>query len=139
MRTILKYDLEGNFLEEITADTLKSLSEKEGVSSSLLLDNLKGRNSTCNNFQYMEKTDKIRLNIPSAYHLKTGRPDKPLVKLYKGKIISVYNTLNEASYKNRISVLEILSCLQGTRKVNGFSFAWVEKIKEKKQINNELV
>ena len=121
-----KYDLEGNLLE-VTQGSYVDVSKYFNVNYNGLLDNIKGRVNTCENFQFVLINDITRPKIASVYHLETSKSKGAVIKKYKGKVICVYNTLKEASVKNRIGENLIVNAIKNKGITNTFSFEWLEK------------
>lgn len=121
-----KYDLEGNLLE-VYEGNYTSISKYFNVNYNGLLDNVKGRVNTCENFQFVLINDVTRPKIASIYHLETSKSKGAVIKKYKGKVISVYNILKDASIKNRIDEQLIVNAIKNKGVTNTYSFEWLEK------------
>lgn len=121
------YDLEGHLLEVFDVKNASELATKLKIPISSLHKVLKGTNISTNGRQFknvlLEK--EIRKNIGDVtYFSKYGNGGNvPVIKYYKGKVITVYKSISEASEKNSIQIDVISKCLTGTRKTAG-GFEW---------------
>lgn len=127
MKTYIKYDLEGNFLESFEVESVKELSKLLGCDINTLYDHLNNRNVSCNNLQIKQLTsDRLIKKIGSVYSITTGKQANPIIKRYNGKLISCYTDINEASIKNNIPVNLINGSIENNGKTGGFNFEFIK-------------
>lgn len=124
---IAMYDLEGHLLEVFDVKNVSQLAKKLKIPPSSLHKVLNGSNISTNGYQFknilLEK--EIRKNIGDVtYFSKYGNGGNiPIIKYYKGTVITVYKSLTEASEKNSIEIDRISKCLNNKAKTAG-GFEW---------------
>ena len=126
MREIVKYDLEGNFLENVSAKNLTELAIDLNISYTTLSDCLNGRILSCSNFQFRNKTDRCPTKIGDITDINRGLQGKLVIKKYNGSIIASYKDVNEASRKNNISATEIYYAIRVGSITNEYTFKYGE-------------
>lgn len=123
---ILKYDLEGNFLESYDVCSLVELSNLLNLNYTSLTDNLKKRNLSCCSFQFIKKeSDRVLENIGDVTSILRGAKEKPVVKKYKGKFISFYTSVKQASEKNNLPYSKVQYSIKTGKDIKGFKFLYV--------------
>lgn len=129
-RVILQYDLEGNFLREWESYTLAAIGIQLGIDSTDLSRAINNQIETAGNFQWrVQDRGRIPTRISQAYDVLGSRVEIKVAKYYSGRLISVYDSINEAAYKNRVSEADISRELSnpGTySNIGGFTFKKIE-------------
>lgn len=122
---IAMYDLEGNFLEVFeNLGSVRDLERELKIPQSSLNNCLKGKiNSTINRQFRLVYSDKILTKIGDVSDSTQGKSNRIIVKMYKGKIVSTYNTLKEAALKNGLNESCISRCLDDKQRKSG-GFQW---------------
>ena len=126
---IAMYDLEGHLLEVFDATTLKELEDKLKLPHASMYSCLNNRQHQVNNRQFKElkgsrralkKIGDIHMNVNSSTEYKV------VLKKYKKKTISAYNSLIDAALKNNVDQSSLSLCLTGkTKTCGGFEWEYV--------------
>jgi hypothetical protein len=128
MVSIIKYDLEGNYLETITDENINRICLKLKVDSSTMRRALRGHLLTCGNFQYRELDPNIKPQdkIGSVYDLNGAFSNKIIGKYYNSRLICTYSSLKEAAEKNKLDKGNIQKCISGNiYQTGGFVFKYL--------------
>lgn len=130
MKVILQYDLEGNLLEEHDL-TKTEIANMFGVTHVAIGQAVTGQVLSVAGFQWREVTKSSRkcARVGPVYDLIGADATLKIAKYYKGRLISVYDGLDDAAYKNRIDRQVIYRMTISTMEVepiNGFIFKKIE-------------
>jgi hypothetical protein len=123
---IAMYDLEGHLLEVFEVNTIVELEKQLKIPQGNLNKVLKGGHNATNARQFREimGNGPARKLIGNAVNAsKKGQKYIPVIKYYKGNLITVYKSLEEASKKNIVGIEDISKCINGKRKTAG-GFEW---------------
>lgn len=128
MKKICVYDLEGNYLKSFTDSTYKDIELDLKLENGSISMCFKNRVHKSGVYQFREyNIDRTPLkNINEVYSiLRNSNTNKPVAKYFEGNVISVYNSILEASLKNDIHVSNIRLALKSK---TGYSsgFIWKE-------------
>lgn len=120
------YDLEGHLLEVFEVNTIVELEKKLKIPQGSLNKVLEGSHNSVNARQFREvhknaAAIKTIGNVMNA--TKNAQKKIPVVKYYKGNLITVYKSLQEASEKNIVGIEDISKCVNRKRKTAG-GFEW---------------
>jgi hypothetical protein len=120
---ILQYDLEGNFLREWDIPQTH-IAEKLNIDHSDLNRAVLNKMETAGGFQWrVSDRGRTPSKISQAYEVYAGMREVPVKKYYQGRFICVYNSMQEAAYKNRIDISNVSRVVSGEeRDINGFTF-----------------
>ena len=127
------YDIEGNFLEKVTTNTVKELSEHLMCDYTVLHDHLHKRLLSVNKqFQVMVVRDnRIREKAGDLSEALLCSNNKPVFKFYKGRFICFYPSLQKASEKTGIDLSSISRCCnRELSSAGGFVFAFADSSTE---------
>ena len=120
---ILKYDLEGNYLDTHEVTNLKEVSTLLNLNYTSFIDHLKKRNISCSGFQFIEKeSDRILQNIGDVSYIVRGMAEKPITKKYKGRFICSYKSIKDACDKNNLKSGSIQHSIKTGADINGLTF-----------------
>ena len=130
MIEIAKYDLEGNFLEEIKGENYRQVALQLGIDASSLMNNIEGTVLTCENFQYKCKNTKgvYFFKLPEVWNINNaGHLNKVIGKYYKNRLICTYTNLQEASERNKVDKAQLSRCLNNKNKsAGGYSWKYID-------------
>lgn len=123
-RTVLQYDLEGNYLYTWEQRTIRHIAECLSIDETDLSRAINNKIETAGNFQWrVQDRDRVPMKISQAYDVMGSMPEIPIAKYYNDRLISTYNSIKEAAYKTRLDDSGISRCINGEEKqVNGFVF-----------------
>lgn len=120
---ILKYDLEGNYLDTHEVTSFKEASTLLNLNYTSFIDHLKKRTVSCSGFQFIEKqSDRILENIGDVSNIVRGMTEKPVTKKYKGRFICSYKSIKDASDKNKLKSGSIQHSIKTGADINGLTF-----------------
>ncbi len=125
---IAMYDLEGHLLEVFKGNTYQDIIDllpvKSGIKSvSSIQKVVKGERNFAGSYQFREVvSDRPLHKIGSCTKLKKTT-EIPIHKYYKGKYITTYRNIKDASDMNNIDNSNISDCLKAKRKSAG-GFEW---------------
>jgi hypothetical protein len=126
---IAMYDLEGHLLEEFDVTTLKELEDKLKLPQASMHSCLNNRQHQVNNRQFKElKGSRVALKKIGDIHMNVNSSTeyKVVLKKYKKKTISAYNSLIDAALKNNVDQSSLSLCLTGkTKTCGGFEWEYV--------------
>jgi len=126
---IAMYDLEGHLLEVFDATTLKELEDKLKLPQASMHSCLNNRQHQVNNRQFKElKGSRVALKKIGDIHMNVNgsKEYKVVLKKYKKKTISAYNSLIDAALKNNVDQSSLSLCLTGkTKTCGGFEWEYV--------------
>ena len=119
------YDLEGNLLETVNGASYADVAVQLGMSPQSVLDCLKNRIRQSGGFQlrYVSEDNPVWDTIGDITNA-TRRQD-PFLKIYKGRVIAMYDSLEEAEKKSKVSAGSISRCLSGEIQKAG-KYDWVK-------------
>ena len=127
---IAMYDLEGHLLEVFDVTTYKQLEDELKLPQASIHSCLKNKQHQANNRQFKElKGSRVALKKIGDIHMNVNGSTeyKVVLKKYKGKTISAYNSLNDASLKNNVDQSSLSLCLTGkTKTCGGFEWKYAE-------------
>lgn len=125
---VAMYDLEGHLLEVLEGDTYQDIIDllpfKSGINSTSSIQKVvKGQLNFAGSYQFREFVSEKPLHkIGSCTKLKKTT-ERPVHKYYKGKYITTYRNIQDASDKNNVNHANIIACLKGKIKTSG-GFEW---------------
>ena len=123
------YDLEGHLLEVFDVTTLKELEDKLKLPQASMHSCLNNRQHQVNNRQFKElKGSRVALKKIGDIHMNVNgsKEYKVVLKKYKKKTISAYNSLIDAALKNNVDQSSLSLCLTGkTKTCGGFEWEYV--------------
>lgn len=127
MKKICIYDLEGNYLKSFKDSSYKDIELDLKLKIGSISQCLNNRVYKIKTYQFREyHRDRTPLkNINEVYSkLRNSNTNKPVAKYFEGKVISVYNSIEEAAFKNDIHVSNIRLALKSKR---GYSSGFIWK------------
>jgi hypothetical protein len=126
---IAMYDLEGHLLEVFDVTTYKELEDELKLPKASMHSCLNNRQHQVNNRQFKElKGSRVALKKIGDIHMNVNgsKEYKVVLKKYKKKTISAYNSLIDAALKNNVDQSSLSLCLTGkTKTCGGFEWEYV--------------
>ena len=124
---ILKYDLEGNYLDTHEVNSFKELSDLLGLNYNSFVDHLKKRYLSCSSFQFIKKeSDRTLKNIGDVSSIVRGMNERPVTKRYKDKFICSYKSIKDAGDKNNLKSGIVQHSIKKGVEVKGFTFHYAD-------------
>jgi hypothetical protein len=120
---IRMYDLEGNFLEDF--DTITLASKKIEVNVSSIISALR-YSISLNSWQFRILNEKTPYKIGENYKKAGNVTAKKIGKYYNDKLISVYNSAEEAAKKNNLKKTTVYRAAEKKEYLSGFIFKFLE-------------
>jgi hypothetical protein len=134
MKKIAMYDLEGYLLEVFEVETYVELERQLKLPQASIYSCVNNRQHQVKNRQFKEiKGERVALQkIGDVSMLVNGSTEyKTILKLYKERVICAYESLQEASFKNKISDTSIKICLNGkTSNAGGFEWKYADSLND---------
>jgi transcriptional regulator with XRE-family HTH domain len=121
------YDLEGNLLEVVEGLSYKDIAEKLRLRSQDITDCITGRHKQSRGYQFKLVKDNGPVWNTIGDLSNANRRQEPFFKIYKGRIVSMYDTLEEAERRSGVNASTISRCLSGES--GGSVYSWVKASK----------
>jgi len=122
---VASYDLEGNLLEVIEGTSYADIAVAFDVTPIGLTDCLRGKIRQTRGFQFRLIRDELPVWKTIGDITNATRTQEPFLKIYKGRVIAMYESLEEAERKSKVNISGISRCLSGEINEAG-GFNWVK-------------